>query len=111
MKVATSAAVVALAFALSPSSAQADGGLASWYGPGLYGERLACGGHLWPNTWGVAHRSLPCGTRITVCLRRCVRSTVIDRGPFVYGRVLDLTYPVARSIGLTGVSYVRWWRS
>lgn len=100
-----------IATAICSSSASADGGLASWYGPGLYGHRLACGGHLWSNTWGVAHRWLPCNTRLTVCLRRCVRVTVIDRGPYVYSRVLDLTAPVARSIGLSGVSYVRWWRS
>lgn len=103
--------LIPILLAVFCSTARADGGLASWYGPGFYGERLACGGHLWYGTWGVAHRWLPCGTRITVCYRRCVRATVIDRGPYVYSRVLDLTYPVARSIGLYGVDYVRWWRS
>ena len=39
---------------------------ASWYGPGLYGNRLGCGGTLGPGTFGVAHRTLPCGTKVTL---------------------------------------------
>src|SRR4051812_3209956 len=39
--------------------------LASWYGPGLYGGRLACGGRLSAGTLGVAHKTLPCGTKVT----------------------------------------------
>ena len=38
--------------------------LASWYGPGLYGNALGCGGRLSPGTIGVAHKSLPCGTKL-----------------------------------------------
>jgi peptidoglycan lytic transglycosylase len=65
---------------------------ASWYGPGLYGSRLACGGRLTPGTLGVAHKSLPCGARVT--LRKgsqIVRVRVVDRGPYVGGREFDLT--------------------
>jgi rare lipoprotein A len=64
----------------------------SWYGPGLYGNKLSCGGRLTPGTLGVAHKTLPCGTRVT--LRhggRIVRVPVVDRGPFVGGREFDLT--------------------
>lgn len=82
--------------------------MASWYGPGLYGNSLGCGGRLTTSTWGVAHKTLPCGTRLTVCYRRCVRVTVIDRGPYVYGREFDLTYPVRRAIGMPGVGCVHW---
>lgn len=44
--------------------------LASWYGPGLYGNRMACGGRLTTSTWGVAHKALPCGTRVLITERR-----------------------------------------
>ena len=65
---------------------------ASWYGPGLYGNGMACGGTLTPSTVGVAHRSMPCGTRLTLRhAGRSVRVEVIDRGPFVGGREFDLT--------------------
>jgi rare lipoprotein A len=65
---------------------------ASWYGPGFYGGRTACGGRLGAGTLGVAHRSLPCGTRVTFRYRgRSVTVPVIDRGPFVGGREWDLT--------------------
>ena len=52
---------------------------ASWYGPGLYGNKLACGGTLSAGTLGVAHKTLPCGTKLT--LRhgsRSVRVSVVD---------------------------------
>jgi rare lipoprotein A len=76
---------------------------ASWYGPGLYGNRLGCGGTLWPGRLGVAHKSLPCGSRLT--LRhgtRTVRVRVIDRGPYVAGREFDLTEATARRLGFHG---------
>jgi rare lipoprotein A len=65
--------------------------VASWYGPGLYGNKLACGGVLTPGTVGVAHKTLPCGTRLRLCSRRCATVRVVDRGPFVAGRDFDLT--------------------
>jgi rare lipoprotein A len=65
---------------------------ASYYGPGLYGNRLACGGRLSRGTIGVAHKSLPCGTRVTLRNRgRTLTVRVIDRGPYVAGRFYDLT--------------------
>ena len=74
--------------------------MASWYGPGLYGNRLACGGRLSRGTVGVAHKSLPCGTKITLHLRgRTVRTKVIDRGPYVGGRVYDLTAATKQKLG------------
>nr|MDP8943454.1 septal ring lytic transglycosylase RlpA family protein [Actinomycetota bacterium] len=66
--------------------------LASWYGPGFYGRRLACGGRLRPGRIGVAHRRLPCGTRVRLRYRgRSVIAPVIDRGPYAGGREWDLT--------------------
>jgi rare lipoprotein A (peptidoglycan hydrolase) len=77
--------------------------LASWYGPGLYGNALGCGGRLSPGTVGVAHKSLPCGTRVTFRHRgRTVRVPVIDRGPYVGGREYDLTAATARRLGFQG---------
>lgn len=65
---------------------------ASWYGPGLYGNALACGGSLSAGKLGVANKSLPCGTRVTLRYRgRSVTVPVIDRGPFSGSREWDLT--------------------
>jgi hypothetical protein len=68
----------------------------SWYGPGFYGNGGACGmlgpEGLTPDTIGVAHRSLPCGTRVTFKNgSRVVTALVIDRGPYVPGRIFDMT--------------------
>jgi rare lipoprotein A len=76
---------------------------ASWYGPGLYGNRLGCGGTLSAGRLGVAHKSLPCGTKVT--LRhggRVVRVPVIDRGPYVGGREFDLTAATAQRLHFHG---------
>ena len=81
-------------------------GQASYYGPGLYGNRTACGQTLTPSTLGVANRWLPCGTRVTFRYRgRSVTVPVIDRGPFHGSRIWDLTYATKRKLGFgsTGV--------
>ncbi|MGH2952634.1 MAG: septal ring lytic transglycosylase RlpA family protein [Solirubrobacterales bacterium] len=73
---------------------------ASWYGPGLYGNRTACGGTLTPSTLGVAHKSMPCGTKLR--LRYGGRSTavrVIDRGPYSGNREFDLTAATKQKLG------------
>jgi hypothetical protein len=65
---------------------------ASYYGPGLYGNGMACGGTLTPGTLGVAHKTLPCGSRVRFRYRRrTVTVRVVDRGPYVAGRDYDLT--------------------
>ena len=65
---------------------------ASWYGPGFYGNRTACGQTLTPSTLGVANKSMPCGTKLTLRHgNRSVRVKVIDRGPFAGNREFDLT--------------------
>ena len=76
---------------------------ASWYGPGLYGNRLGCGGTLAPGRLGVAHKTLPCGSRVMLRHRgRNVRVRVIDRGPYVGGREYDLTEATARKLRFRG---------
>jgi len=82
---------------------------ASWYGPGLYGNQTADGTRLTPRTWGVAHKSIRLGTRLSICYRsRCTYVKVIDRGPFVAGRDFDLTSAVARHLRFSGVQKIRW---
>jgi rare lipoprotein A len=77
--------------------------LASWYGPGLYGAHLGCGGTLSAGSLGVAHKSLPCGARVTLRHRgRILRVRVIDRGPYVGGREYDLTAATAQRLGFSG---------
>ena len=81
--------------------------LVSWYGPGLYGNHLGCGGTLEPGTLGVAHKTLPCGTKLT--LRHGshhVRVRVVDRGPYVGGREFDLTAATRDRLRFNGVGTI-----
>ena len=76
---------------------------ASWYGPGFYGQRTGCGGTLRPGELGVANKSLPCGSKVTVRHNgRTVRVPVIDRGPYVGAREYDLTEATADRLGFRG---------
>ena len=77
-------------------------GMASYYG-NESGSKTASGGRFNQNAMTCAHRSLPFGTKLRVTHRgQSVVVTVNDRGPFVRGRVLDLSTGAARAIGLTG---------
>ena len=70
---------------------------ASWYGGG---GNLACGGSLTSATMGVANKTLPCGTLVTLRYDgRSVCVPVIDRGPYVPGREFDLTEATKRALG------------
>lgn len=81
--------------------------LASWYGPGFYGQRLGCGGTLRAGQLGVANKSLPCGTMVTLRHgRRSVRVPVIDRGPYVGAREYDLTAATKDRLGFGGVGSI-----
>jgi rare lipoprotein A len=77
---------------------------ASYYGPGLYGSGVACGGTLQPGTLGVAHKTLPCGTKVRLRYHgRSITVPVIDRGPYVAGRDFDLTEATRERLGFPGV--------
>ena len=81
---------------------------ATWYGPGLYGRRTACGMRLRRSTLGVAHRRLPCGTPVRFYFHgRFLVVPVIDRGPFARGIEWDLTAETARRLGLRRTSLIR----
>jgi rare lipoprotein A len=81
--------------------------VASFYG---HGERLArhtaSGAVFNPHGYTAAHRSLPFGTHLRVCHHGCVTVVVNDRGPFVRGRSLDLSYGAAHAIGMGSTSSV-----
>ena len=73
---------------------------ATWYGPGFWGNRTACGRKLTKKTVGVAHRKLPCGTKVVFAYRgRWARAKVIDRGPYRAGYRWDLTRALAKRLG------------
>jgi rare lipoprotein A (peptidoglycan hydrolase) len=75
--------------------------LATWFGPGFYGRRTACGQTLTPTLLGLAHRTLPCGTLVRVSYEgRTLTLPVLDRGP--YSRAdWDLTAGAAQALGIT----------
>jgi rare lipoprotein A len=80
---------------------------ASWYGPGLYGNPLACGGTLSASTLGVANRTLPCGTKVHLRYGdNSVTVPVVDRGPFAGGREYDLTAATKQALGFPDVGTV-----
>ena len=85
--------------------------LASYYGPGLYGNRTACGQLMTTTLQGVAHRTLPCGTVVRLSYGdRSVAVPVVDRGPFIAGREFDLTYATKVSLGCPDLCWVAWAR-
>lgn len=103
------AVVVATAFFHQVVPAMAQCGKASWY---ALNSRTANGERMRPEARTAAHRTLPFGTLVRVDNLRNGQSVVVrinDRGPFVRGRVIDLSRGAAREIGLTrsGVARVR----
>jgi rare lipoprotein A len=80
---------------------------ATWFGPGFYGKRTACGIVLRRSTVGVAHRRLPCGTKVAVTYRgRSLVVPVVDRGPYRRGVQYDLTGAAARLLGVVVTSRI-----
>jgi rare lipoprotein A len=91
---------------MGPSSGRSFSGIASYYG-NESGSKTASGQHFNQNAMTAAHRTLPFGTKLRVTHGdRSVVVTINDRGPFVRGRVLDLSKGAARAIGLPGVGRV-----
>jgi rare lipoprotein A len=87
-------------------------GLASWYGPGFYGRHTASGTVYTGARLTAAHRSLPFGTLVRVTNLENGRRVVVvidDRGPFIRGRVIDLSVAAAQRLGMVrdGVVPVR----
>ena len=85
-------------------------GNASWYGPGFSGRRTASGERFNRNAMTLAHRGLPFGTRVRITNLKNGRVAVArvnDRGPFVRGRIADLSQGLARNLGIGGVGRVK----
>jgi len=96
--------------AITPSagSGHSFSGMASFYG-NESGHQTASGQRFNENAMTAAHRSLPFGTKLRVTHKgQSVIVTINDRGPFIKGRVLDLSTGAARAVGLTssGVGHV-----
>ena len=91
----------------SSGTGRSFSGIASYYG-NESGSRTASGQRFNQNALTCAHRSLPFGTKLRVSHGgRSITVTVNDRGPFVRGRVLDLSTAAARAVGLTGAGVGR----
>ena len=98
--------------AIDPRIGARQEGIASWYGPGFHGNPTASGEVFDQYDLTAAHPTLPLGTRVLVtnlAKGRQVEVRINDRGPFVKGRVIDLSYAAARVLGLTraGTAQVR----
>ena len=80
---------------------------ASYYGPGLYGGGLACGGTLSPGKLGVANKTLPCGSKVTLRYHgKTLTVPVIDRGPYAGNREYDLTAATKAKLGFPSTGTV-----
>jgi rare lipoprotein A len=84
----------------------ASAGTASYY---WQGQKVACGGKFNPGALTAAHRTYPCGTKVRVTNKRNGRSVVVtinDRGPFVKGRIIDVSLAAAKVLGMTKAGVV-----
>jgi rare lipoprotein A len=80
-------------------------GIASWYGPGFHGKTTASGIIYNQHDLTAAHQTLPLGTRVLVTNLdngRSIEVLINDRGPFAKGRIIDLSYAAAESLGMIG---------
>ncbi len=97
------AAGLAVAATTVPASAQCGG--ASWY---ALGSRTASGERMNPSAMTAAHRTLPFGTKVRVTNKRNGKTVVVrinDRGPFIRGRILDLSKGAARELGFINAGH------
>ena len=90
-------------YPLSSSEGFVEEGIASWYGPGFHGRKTASGEEYNMYDFTAAHKVLPLGTYVLVTNLENGRKAVVrinDRGPFVKGRIIDLSYAAARALGI-----------
>ena len=96
-----------IAFLFYPVAARAESGVASVYA--YNGSKTASGQRANPRGLTAAHKSLPFGTMVQVTNRRNGKSVTVrinDRGPFIRGRVIDLTPAGAQALGFSGLAPV-----
>ncbi len=103
--------ILSVSCAITPIKAKDYGigyhqvGMASWYGPGFHGKKTSSGEVFDMHGFTAAHRTMPFGTTLKVRNRengRWVQVKVNDRGPFVRGRILDLSYGAAKDLDMIG---------
>ena len=102
MKNVIMTALILTGTATFATQAQAQSGMASYY---WQPQAVACGGRFNPKALTAAHKTLPCGTKVRVTNKRNGKSVVVtinDRGPFVPGRIIDLSKAAAQVISMTG---------
>jgi rare lipoprotein A len=110
MKVKT-LSLALVCWAMLGGMARAEFGLASVYGngDGYAGRKTASGMRMNPHALTAAHRTLPFGSRVRITNRKNGRSAIVrisDRGPFVRGRIIDVTPAAARVLGFSGLAPV-----
>jgi rare lipoprotein A len=109
LAIASTFAFVGITAAEARAVVRPQAGIASWYGPGFHGRTTANGERFNTHALTAAHRTLPFGTKVRVTNRNNGRSVVVrinDRGPYVGGRVIDLSNASARALGMSGVAKV-----
>ena len=97
---------VAMVASSSPLMASTETGIASIYS----GEKTANGEYAYASALTAAHKTLPFGTKVKVTNVRTGQSVVVrinDRGPYIKGRIIDLTPAGARAIGSSGLAMVQ----
>ncbi|MGH7799449.1 MAG: septal ring lytic transglycosylase RlpA family protein [Thermodesulfobacteriota bacterium] len=85
-------------------------GVGSWYGGNFHGKKTASGKRFNMYNYTAAHRSLPLGTQVRVVNLKNGRGVIVkinDRGPYIKGRIIDLSYAAAKSIGMVGSGIAR----
>ena len=95
-----------------PAAVYVQRGAASWYGPGFHGRKTASGERFNQHSFTAAHRKLPLGTKATVTNLnngKTVEVEINDRGPYVRGRIIDLSKAAAERLGMkdAGTTLVR----
>lgn len=101
--------LVAIVMSTLSSISIAQTGIASWYGPRFHGKTTASGERFNQNALTAAHPSLKFGTIVTVTNNhtgKSVKVRINDRGPFIKGRIIDLSKAAARQIGCDGICRV-----
>lgn len=107
MRVALGAPSLPNSFKVNPTlaSQQKFSGRASWYGPGFHGRRTSDGSRFDMEAMTAAHKTLPFGTKLLVMNRKTGDACVVhvnDRGPFIGGRMLDVSKGAARKLNMLG---------
>jgi rare lipoprotein A len=108
LKVRSICLLAAIVVPFAVSHARAESGVASVYSTES-GSRTASGARLNPGAMTAAHRTMPFGSRVRITNRsngRTVVVTVNDRGPFVRGRIIDVTPAAAQALGFNGLAPV-----